>query len=73
MLRNIMALNRHARDAVDQGVQAEAILGLPVLEEIARSRYIPEVDMDQLDAIAGRIETQIRVLVEEKAGVGEAA
>jgi hypothetical protein len=68
-----MALNRHARDAVDQGVQAEAILGLPVLEEIARSRYIPEVDMDQLDAIAGRIETQIRVLVEEKAGVGEAA
>ncbi|MFH1866087.1 MAG: V-type ATP synthase subunit A [Candidatus Eisenbacteria bacterium] len=73
MLRNIMAMNRHAHDAVDQGVQAEAILGLPVLEEIARSRYIPEVDMDELDAIAGRIETQIRVLVEEKAGVGEAA
>ena len=73
MLRNIMAMNRHARDAVEQGVPAEAILALPVQEEISRSRYIPEADMEELDAIAGRIETQLRGLTEEHAGVGEAA
>ena len=73
MLRNIMAMNRHARDAVEQGVSAEAIFALPVQEEVSRSRYIPEADMDELDAIAGRIETQVRGLTEERAGVGEAA
>jgi len=73
MLRNIMAMNRYARDAVDQGVSAEAIFALPVQEEVSRSRYIPESDMDELDAIAGRIETQVRSLTEERAVVGEAA
>ena len=73
MLRNITAMNRHARDAVEQGVSPEAIFGLPVQEEISRARYIPEAEMDELDAIAGRIETQIRELVAERAGVGDAA
>ena len=71
MLRNIIAMNRHARDAVEQGVPPEAVFGLPVNEEISRSRYVPEADLDELDAIAGRIETQIRGLVEERAGVNE--
>ena len=71
MLRNIIAMNRHARDAVEQGVPPEAVFGLPVNEEISRSRYVPEADLDELDAIAGRIETQIRGLVEERGGVNE--
>jgi vacuolar-type H+-ATPase catalytic subunit A/Vma1 len=73
MLRNIMAMNRYARDAVEQGVQAEAIMALPVQEEISRSRYIPEADMEELDAILGRIDTQVRELKEERAGVSESA
>ena len=73
MLRNIMAMNDHARDAVEQGVPPEAIFALPVQEAISRSRYIPEAELDELDAIGGRIETEIRALVEERAGVGEAA
>ena len=68
-----MAMNRHAHDAVEQGVPAEAIFALPVQEEISRSRYIPEVDMDELDAIAGRIESQVRGLVDERVGVAEAS
>ncbi len=66
-------MNRHARDAVEQGVAAEAIFGLPVQEEVSRARYIPEAEIDELDAIAGRIETQIRGLVEARAGVSDAA
>ncbi|MEA3409292.1 MAG: V-type ATP synthase subunit A, partial [Candidatus Eisenbacteria bacterium] len=73
MLGNIMAMNRHASDAVEQGVPSEAIFGLPVQEEIARARYIPEAETDELDAIAGRIETQIRGLVEERADVSDPA
>ena len=72
MLRNIIVMNRHARDAVEQGVPSEAVFGLPVQEEISRSRYVPEAEIDELDAIAGRIETQIRGLVEERAGVSDA-
>ncbi len=71
MLRNIIAMNRHAQDAIEQGVSPEVIFGLPVQEEISRARYIPEAEMDELDAIAGRIETQIRELIKEHAGVNE--
>jgi V/A-type H+-transporting ATPase subunit A len=73
MLRNIMSMNRHARDAVEQGVASEAIFALPVQEEISRSRYIPEAELDELDAIAGRIESEIRALAEERAGAAEPA
>ena len=73
MLRNIMTMNRHAREAVEQGVPSEAIFALPVQEEISRSRYIPEAELSELDAIATRIESEIRALAEERAGVGEAA
>ena len=71
MLRNIIVMNRHARDAAEQGVPSEAVFGLPVQEEISRSRYIPEAEIDELDAIAGRIETQIQALIKEHAGVNE--
>jgi V/A-type H+-transporting ATPase subunit A len=71
MLRNIIVMNRHARDAIEQSVSPETIFGLPVQEEIARARYIPEAEIDELDAIAGRIESQIRELIKEHAGVNE--
>jgi V/A-type H+-transporting ATPase subunit A len=72
MLRNIMSVNSLAQDALAQGVQTEEIMGLPVQEEIARSRYIPEAELDELDEIGGRIEKEIKALVEKVAGAGEA-
>jgi V/A-type H+-transporting ATPase subunit A len=71
MLRNIMSVNSLAQDALAQGVQTEEIMGLPVQEEIARSRYIPEAELDELDEIGGRIEKEIKALVEKMAGAGE--
>jgi V/A-type H+-transporting ATPase subunit A len=73
MLRNIMMMNKHAREAVEQGVPSEAIFALPVQEEISRSRYIPEAEISELDAIAERIESGIRALAEERAGAAEPA
>ncbi len=68
MLRNIMMLNRLAREAIEQGVQAEEIFALPVMEEISRSRYIPESELSDFDEIASRIESQIREVVAKAVG-----
>ncbi len=73
MLRNIIAFNKQAREAVEQGVQAEELFALPVNEEISRSRYVPESELDELDAIGGRIESEIRGLIEKKVGAEEPA
>jgi V/A-type H+-transporting ATPase subunit A len=73
MLRNIMSVYRLGREAIEQGVATEAVLALPVAEEISRSRYIPESELDELDKIGARVESQIRELIETKAGVTEAA
>ena len=72
MLRNIMSFNRLAHEAVDQGVAADDLFALDVHEEIARSRYVPEAELDELDAIGTRIEEQVRGLVEKRAGAEDA-
>ena len=54
-------------------VSAEELAALPVHEEIARSRYTPEAQLDDFDIIARNIETQIRELVEKKIGAEEVA
>ena len=73
MLRNIMTFNRQAREAVEQGVQAEELFALPVNGEISRSRYVPESELDELDAIEGRIGSEIKGLIEKMVGAEEPA
>ena len=72
MLKNIMTLNQLATDAIAQGVQAEDVFSLPVMEEVSRTRYIPESELDDLDGIAGRIDSQIKELVSKSVGTEEA-
>jgi V/A-type H+-transporting ATPase subunit A len=72
MLHNILLMNRVAGEAIEQGIQAEEVFGLPVEEEISRSRYIPEGELDEFDGIAERIESQVKDLVAKKVGVEEA-
>jgi V/A-type H+-transporting ATPase subunit A len=73
MLKNIMTLNQLAADAIAQGVQPEDVFGLPVIEEVSRARYIPESELDDLEGIAGRIESQIKELTAKSVGTEEAA
>jgi len=73
MLRNIMSFNKVASEAVERGVSAEDLFGLDALEEVTRARYIPESDIGELDAIAARIEAQVRGLVEKRGGAEDAA
>ncbi len=71
MLGNIIGFDRLSRDAVEQGVTAEELFALPTQEDIVRSRYIPEAEIEEFDAIWGRIEQQIRELVEKRVGSEE--
>jgi V/A-type H+-transporting ATPase subunit A len=73
MLRNIMLLHRLATDVLEQGVTAEEVTGLDVNEEISRSRYIPESELDRFDQIRDQIEKAVKELVERKVGAEEAA
>ncbi|RPJ41048.1 MAG: hypothetical protein EHM19_12665 [Candidatus Latescibacterota bacterium] len=68
-----MSFNKVANDAVEHGVAAEDLFGLGVVEEISRARYIPESDIAELDAIAARIEAQVRGLVEQRSGAEDTA
>jgi V/A-type H+-transporting ATPase subunit A len=71
MLTNIMTLNKLAADAIEQGVQAEEIFGLPVMEDISRSRFIPETELPDFDTIASKIDAGIKGLVESRVGAEE--
>jgi V/A-type H+-transporting ATPase subunit A len=73
MLSNIIGFDRLSRDALEQGVTTEELFALPVQENLVRSRYIPESQMDEFDAIWGRIEQQVRELVEKRVGAEEVA
>ncbi|MBD3367272.1 MAG: V-type ATP synthase subunit A, partial [Candidatus Eisenbacteria bacterium] len=71
MLRNIMLLHRLATDALEQGVTAEEVAALDVNEEISRSRYIPESELDRFDSIRDQIEKAVKGLIEKKVGAEE--
>ncbi|MBC8450848.1 V-type ATP synthase subunit A [bacterium] len=73
MLSNIIGFDRLSRDALEQGVTTEELFALPVQENLVRSRYIPESQMEEFDAIWGRIEQQVRELVEKRVGAEEVA
>ena len=42
MLNLILLFDQHARAALQNGADIEALLSLPVREEIGRAKYIPE-------------------------------
>ena len=71
MLTNIMTLSKLAAEAVEQGASAEEIFALPVAEDISRSRFIPETELEDFERIASEIESGIRELAAKAAGARE--
>ena len=70
MLRNIVDFYNIAREAMDAGADADRIVTLDVLEEIARSKLIDEDDLDQFDTIHQKLEQQIGELATAPAAQG---
>ncbi len=65
MLRLILLSDELGRDALSRRVDIEDILALPVREEIGRSKYIPESDMQKLDEIENKLKQSMAALISE--------
>jgi V/A-type H+-transporting ATPase subunit A len=62
MLKTVMHFHKQALAAVDAGVEAVDIFKLPVREEIARAKYIPQNEIAKIPQIRQKIDEQIRQL-----------
>ena len=65
MLRLILLSDELGRDALARRVDIEDILALPVREEIGRSKYIPESEMNKLDEIENKLKQSMAALISE--------
>jgi V/A-type H+-transporting ATPase subunit A len=66
MLKMILTLHETFKQALDNEVPFEKLIDLPVREEIARARYLPEKEISKIEAILKTIEAQVDALVKEE-------
>jgi V/A-type H+-transporting ATPase subunit A len=62
MLKTVMHFHKQALDAIEAGVETAEISKLPVREEIARAKYVPEDHTDRIAQIRTTIEEQMKQL-----------
>jgi V/A-type H+-transporting ATPase subunit A len=66
MLRLILDLDRLFREALDKQVPFEKLVALPVREEIARAKYLPESEIALIADIRKRLKEQVESLIKEE-------
>ncbi|MCM1394423.1 MAG: V-type ATP synthase subunit A, partial [[Eubacterium] siraeum] len=66
MMRLILEFDRLASEALDENVDIEDILELPVREQIGRAKYIPEAEISKFDEILGEIKKEMSELVGDR-------
>jgi V/A-type H+-transporting ATPase subunit A len=62
MLSTVLHFHQRALEAIDAGVETADIFKLPVRQEIARAKYIPESDIGKIAKIRQTIDEQIKQL-----------
>jgi len=62
MLKNILHFHNQALAAIGTGVETSEIFKLPVREEIARAKYIPQQDIAKISQIRETIDKQMKTL-----------
>ncbi len=60
MLKTVLHFHKQALAAIDAGVETADIFKLTVREEIARAKYIPKENTDQIAGIRQTIDTQMK-------------
>ena len=65
MLQLILGFGEKGKEALDRGVTLNAILEMPVREQIAKSKFIPEDTLDQFNKIESDLSSQTAALVEQ--------
>lgn len=62
MMKTILHLHKAGLAAIERGVDTDRIFALDVREDIARSSFIEESEMDKVIALCGKIDEQIKAL-----------
>jgi V/A-type H+-transporting ATPase subunit A len=62
MLKTVLHFHKQSSAAIQAGVETADIFKLPVREQIARAKYIPESDMTKIAGIRQTIDEQMRQL-----------
>ncbi|HDI82921.1 MAG TPA: V-type ATP synthase subunit A, partial [candidate division WOR-3 bacterium] len=62
MLKNIIHFYEESLQAIEKGVTVSELSGLPVLERIARMKFVPEDRMDEIESIRDEITKEISSL-----------
>ncbi len=62
MLKTVLHFHKMALQAIEAGADTADIFKLPVREEIARAKYIPQKEITKISEIRKTIETQIKEL-----------
>jgi len=62
MLKNIIHFYEESLLAIEKGVSVSELSGLPVLERIARMKFVPEDRMDEIESIRDEITKEISSL-----------
>ena len=65
MLKLVLKFMKEANKALDAGVYLEKILNIQVRDKIARSKYIPETEIDKMKEIEKELEDEIQKLIIE--------
>ncbi|HHU69318.1 MAG TPA: V-type ATP synthase subunit A, partial [Thermoanaerobacterales bacterium] len=65
MLKLILTFHTEAMKAIEAGAEFRKIIDLPVREQIARAKYIPEEQIDEISTIEKVIKEQLEALVAE--------
>ncbi len=63
MLKAILFMGKLCREALSKGVPLEKLLDLNVKEDIARMKLIPESELNKIDSIIQKINTEVEGLI----------
>jgi V/A-type H+-transporting ATPase subunit A len=66
MMKLIIGLHQKCQNALEGGAPLHDVLALPVREEIARAKYIPEDELGSFDKIADRLDLELNSLFGQK-------
>ena len=66
MLKTILHFHAQTSEAIERGAEPAELFKLPVCEEIARAKYIPEAEAEKIAQIRETIDEQIREIQSAK-------
>ncbi len=65
MLRMILAFGERGKAALDAGATLDAVLALPVREQIGKAKFIPEGELNKFNKIESDLNSQTAALIEQ--------